>query len=207
MMDLLAPAAVDFWQVVYGRRSIRRYQDRQIERHVLERVLDAAIRAPSAHNRQPWRFCIVCDVAAKQALADEMADLWRGDLVSDGLDPLRIEQRVSISRARITSASALVVACLTLGAMDVYPDERRSRAEWTMGVQSVALACQNLLLAAHAEGLGACWMCAPLFAPELVRRNLDLPDAWQPQALITLGYPDESPIRDREPLQSRVLWR
>jgi F420 biosynthesis protein FbiB-like protein len=207
MKERTAPAAADFWQVVYGRRSIRRYQDRPIDRYVLERVLDAAIRAPSAHNRQPWRFCVLHEGVAKKALADEMAELWRRDLASDGLDQPRIEQRVSISRSRIASAAALVVACLTLEAMEVYPDERRSQAEWTMGVQSVALACQNLLLAAHAVGLGACWMCAPLFAPELVRRSLDLPDAWQPQALIALGYPDEDPVKDREPLQSRVLWR
>ncbi|MEZ4580208.1 MAG: nitroreductase family protein [Caldilineaceae bacterium] len=44
---------------------------------------------------------------------------------------------------------------------------------------------QNLLLAAHAHGLGACWMCAPLFVPDLVRTVLDLPPAWEPQALIT----------------------
>ena len=58
-----------------------------------------------------------------------------------------------------------------------------------MAVQSVAMAVQNLLLAAHAEGLGACWMCAPLFCAEIVCRALDLPADWEPQALITLGYP------------------
>ena len=76
-----------------------------------------------------------------------------------------------------------------------------------MAVQSVALACQNLLLAAHAAGLGACWMCAPLFVPALVRQVLDLPEAWQPQALLTLGYPAEAKTRDRAPLIERVVWR
>ena len=76
-----------------------------------------------------------------------------------------------------------------------------------MAVQSVALACQNLLLAAHAHGLGACWMCAPLFVPELVRDTLDLPQTWEPQALITLGYPAEERESERVPLDSRVVWR
>jgi nitroreductase len=76
-----------------------------------------------------------------------------------------------------------------------------------MAVQRVALACQNLLLAAHAHGLGACWMCAPLFAPALVQTTLDLPAHWQPQALLTLGYPAETKTKDRAPLASRVLWR
>src|SRR5260221_7073878 len=73
--------------------------------------------------------------------------------------------------------------------MDRYPDAKRSAAEHQMAVQSVAMAVQNLLLAAHAEGLGACWMCAPLFCGDAVRGSLDLPADWQPQALVTLGQP------------------
>jgi nitroreductase len=76
-----------------------------------------------------------------------------------------------------------------------------------MAVQSVALACQNLLLAAHYYGLGACWMCAPLFAPVLVRDVLQLPAAWTPQALITVGYPAEEKGKERAPVAERVLWR
>jgi nitroreductase len=91
--------------------------------------------------------------------------------------------------------------------MDSYPDAVRSRAEWTMAVQSVALASQNLLLAAHAAGLGVCWMCAPLFIPALVRDALDLPEAWEPQAVLTLGYPAEERTKERAPLSERVVWR
>ena len=71
--------------------------------------------------------------------------------------------------------------------MDQYPDDRRQQAERVMAVQSVALAAQNLLLAAHAEGLGACWMCAPLFCPDVVRDALALPEDWEAQALIHAG--------------------
>ena len=53
------------------------------------------------------------------------------------------------------------------------------------------MAVQNLLLAAHAMGLGACWRCAPLFCGETVIDTLKLPQHWHPQALVTLGYPDE----------------
>jgi nitroreductase len=114
---------------------------------------------------------------------------------------------VAISHARMTGASALIVASVFMEDMDRYPDPQRAEAEWLMAVQSTALACQNLLLAAHYYELGACWMCAPLFVPDLVRDALDLPDHWHPQALITLGYPAESKEKDREPLASRVIWR
>jgi F420 biosynthesis protein FbiB-like protein len=73
--------------------------------------------------------------------------------------------------------------------MDRYQDAARTAVERLMAVQSTAMAVQNLLLAATAHGLGACWMCAPLFCPEIVRAALDLPADWEPQALVTLGHP------------------
>jgi len=92
--------------------------------------------------------------------------------------------------------------------MDAYPDEARSNAEYVMAVQSVAMAGQNLLLAAHAEGLAAGWLCAPLFAPDAVHSALELPQTWEPQGLILLGYTDEQ-IRKKEriPLEAVSLWR
>lgn len=197
----------EFWRLIQGRRSIRRYQPRPIPQPVLEQVLEAATWAPSAHNRQPWRFCVVTQAATQERLSQEMGQSWRRDLLADGADPEFVERRSQISHARITGAAALILPCVTLADMDAYPDAQRAAAEETMAIQSVALACQNLLLAAHHYGLGACWMCAPLFVPELVREVLDLPADWQPQALITLGYPAEEKVKERAPLESRIVWR
>lgn len=196
-----------FWSWIRGRRSIRRYQPRPVERAILEQILTAAMWAPSAHNRQPWRFCVVTDEQVKLRLSERMGERWRRDLGADGVDSALIEKRVTISHARITGAGALIVASVSMAEMDHYPDPKRAEAEWLMAVQSTALACQNLLLAAHHYGLGACWMCAPLFVPDLVCDALDLPMGWRPQALITVGYPAESKEKDREPLASRVIWR
>lgn len=209
MTTALNPTTNDtsFWQLIQGRRSIRRYQERPVAPEVLEKLLEAALWAPSAHNRQPWRFCVVTSQAAKGQLSAHMALQWQVDLAADGADPAMIERRIAISQARLTGAAALIIAAVSMEEMDVYPDQRRSAAEWLMAVQSTALACQNLLLAAHHYGLGACWMCAPLFVPELVREVLALPAAWEPQALITLGYPAEEKSKERAPLPSRVVWR
>jgi coenzyme F420-0:L-glutamate ligase/coenzyme F420-1:gamma-L-glutamate ligase len=194
-------------RLIHHRRSIRRYTNQPIEPALLTELLDAACWAPSAHNRQPWRFCVVTSTEGKARLSDAMGEQWRADLGADNADPDFIERRVAISHARITTAAALVIANLTMSDMDQYPDPARAKAEWTMATQSVALACQNLLLAAEAKGVGACWMCAPLFVPELVRRVLELPNDWEPQALITLGYPAESKEKEREPLATRLIWR
>lgn len=194
-------------EIIHDRRSIRRYQQRSIDQSILKKVLDAAIWAPSAHNRQPWRFCVITSPEAKLQLSKAMGEQWRKDLAADNADPAFVEQRVAISHARLMGSAALVLVALSMEEMDRYPDELRNQAEWTMAVQSTALACQNLLLTASAEGLGACWMCAPLFVPDLVRSVLDLPTNWHPQALITLGYPAEEKTRDRFPVESRVVWR
>ena len=196
-----------FWQLIRGRRSVRRYRPDPIARALLEKLLTAAIWAPSAHNRQPWRFCVVTTDQTKQELSDRMGARWRTDLSADGVDAAIIERRVRISHVRITGAPVLVAVSLSLEGMDDYPDPRRQEAEWLMAVQSTALACQNLLLAAHQHGLAACWMCAPLFVPDLVRDVLDLPESWHPQALITLGYAAEEKQRERLPLAKRVTWR
>ena len=85
--------------------------------------------------------------------------------------------------------------------MDRYPDDRRIAAERQMAVQGTAMAIQNMLIAAHGAGLGASVMCAPLFCPDTVRTALGLAKHWEPQALVTLGYP----ANRGKPFQRRAL--
>jgi coenzyme F420-0:L-glutamate ligase/coenzyme F420-1:gamma-L-glutamate ligase len=198
---------MELFEAIHSRRSIRRYRPEPVPQGLIVRLLEAACWAPSAHNRQPWRFAVIAAAEVKERLARAMGARLRADLERDGLPPEVIERDVARSYARITGAPVVILVALTLADMDVYPDPQRSQAEWTMAVQSVAMAVQNLLLAAHAEGLGACWMCAPLFCPDAVKAALDLPEGWQPQALITLGYPAEAPKgKGRAPLASRVVY-
>ncbi|HLJ18923.1 MAG TPA: nitroreductase family protein [Stellaceae bacterium] len=176
------------YRLIAERRSIRRYRANPVPAETLDRLLAAARWAPSAHNRQPWRFATLTSPRWKDRLARAMGERLRRDRLADG-DPLdAIEQDVARSYARITGAPVVIAVSLDMSDMDRYPDDRQ-RAERTMAVQSTAMATQNLLLAAHAEGLGACWMCAPLFCPEVVIEALALPKGWEPQAIVTLGEP------------------
>lgn len=195
------------WDLLVGRRSIRRYKPDPVPHELIERVLMAAIWAPSAHNRQPWRFVVIETQAQKEHLAGAMGARLRRDLEADGAPAAVIEADVSRSYARMTNAPVLIVLCLTMADMDIYPDERRSHNEYVMAVQSTAMAGQNLLLAAHEAGLGACWMCAPLFCPDVVKTALGLTEDWQPQALLTMGYPAETREKTRKPLEMSVIWR
>lgn len=200
--------ADDLQRLLQTRRSIRRYTPDALPPELLERLLSAAIWAPSAHNRQPWCFATVTSPATKVRLAKSMAERLRADRLADGDWAEAVEVDAKKSQARIMDAPAVIVVCLTLADMDHYPDARRSQAELLMAVQSVAMAVQNLLLVAHAEGLGACWMCAPLFCADAVRLALDLPADWQAQALVTLGYPASGgKPAVRRPAAERVLAR
>jgi coenzyme F420-0:L-glutamate ligase / coenzyme F420-1:gamma-L-glutamate ligase len=190
-----------------SRRSIRRYQPTPIAHEHIEALLNAAIWAPSAHNRQPWRFAVVTATQSKQALAVQMGAQLQADLQRDGVDPKIIAQDVARSHERLTSAPLLIVLCVCMAEMDVYPDPVRAQHEYVMAVQSVAMAGQNILLAAHELGLGACWMCAPLFAPQVVGVALDLPADWHPQGVITVGHPAQTREKTRHPLEKVILWR
>lgn len=201
------PSESSLRDAVLGRRSLRRYRPEPVPRDVLLELLHSAIYAPSAHNRQPWRFSVTDSLERKQVLASAMGERLRRDLTADGAPADVIEIDTARSYDRITSAPAIVVLCLTMADMDSYPDAVRAHHEWTMAVQSVAMAGQNLMLSAHAAGLGACWMCAPLFCPDVVRHALDLPADWQPQGLITLGYPAQERLSTRKPLEESLIWR
>jgi F420 biosynthesis protein FbiB-like protein len=188
--------AAELDAAIFARRSVRRFQPEPVPPSLIADLVRAATRAPSAHNRQPWRFHIVRDESEKARLAGAMGDRLRADRSRDGDDPDLIRQDVERSSTRINGAPVVIAVCLTLEDMDSYPDDRRNQAEYLMAAQSTAMAAQLLLLKAQSVGLGACWVCAPLFCPETVRAALTLREGWRPQGLILLGWPAE-PGRDR----------
>jgi F420 biosynthesis protein FbiB-like protein len=199
-------AHLDLPAIIRGRRSVRRYQERPVVRLLIEQVLEAAGWAPSPHGRQPWRFVVLTRAAPKRQLADAMGDEWRRQLAMDGQDQTTIEVRRQKSHERILRAPAIIIPCLYLADLDVYPDADRNAAEATMAIQSLGCAVQNMLLMAYSLGLDGGWMCAPLFCPDVVAAALDLDPPLTPHALITLGYAAADPIRRaRLPLTELVI--
>ncbi len=194
-----------YHEFLRSRRSARRFTPEDVPDAAIERILTTAISAPSAHNRQPWRFCVLKDPAAKSRLADCMAAEFRRDLAADGLAEDEVARRVDRSRSRIESSPLVIVLCMDMSDMDVYPDERRNAAERMMAVQSTAAAGAQLLLAVQAEGLAGVWTCGPLFAPQAVRDALELEPAWEPQAMFFIGTAAQ-PAREKalKPLEAVV---
>ena len=146
---------------------------------------------------------MVTDSSVKQKLADAMAIEFERDLEKDKLPQAEIQKRITRSRERILTAPVVIILNVDMSDMDVYPDTKRKKAEYLMAVQSVANAGMQMLLAAHAEGLGGVWVCSPLFVQETIQNILDLPKAWEPQAMFFIGYPQDIPeVRERREITS-----
>ncbi|MBI4761106.1 MAG: nitroreductase family protein [Chloroflexota bacterium] len=170
------------------RRSIRRFKPDPVPDSVIQNILHTAAFAPSAHNLQPWRFAIVQSPDSRTRLAHTLTSTLRRDMTAEGAPPAEIESRVARSLKRLNEAPVIILLC-----RDVTAIREDSREEEIMSIQSVANAATYLLLAAHAEGLGGNWICWSLYAQEETRLALGLPETWQPQAMVFMGYADEQP--------------
>jgi coenzyme F420-0:L-glutamate ligase/coenzyme F420-1:gamma-L-glutamate ligase len=196
-------------EAIRARRSIRGLEGPPLSPEELRRLVRLALVAPAPHHTQPWRFVDVSP-ARRATLAARMGEAWRQDLERDGVPAERQERVLTRSRAQIESAPTLLLGCLVADGLRRYPDERRWRAEWTLATHSFGAAMQNILLAASSLGLGAYWISAPLYAPGAVHAALDLPEEWEPQALIPLGRPsaDYQPFdRPEPPLERHLIGR
>jgi F420 biosynthesis protein FbiB-like protein len=197
-----------FGELAGARKSIRRLRPEPVPRDVIEQGLRLATLAPSPHNAQPWRFAVVLDLDRKQRLADAMLSQWYDDLRRDGLDEATIRERTQRPYNRTVNAPAAILVSLVGEELDEYPDPLRQSAERAMAVQSVGAAIQNLLLGLAEQRVASSWICAPLFCGPTVRAALDLPEEWEPQALILCGYPAaDPPPRPRKPLDGVTVWR
>ncbi len=195
------PTKEDLHTFLRTRRSIRRFKPDHVPDSVIESILYTATFAPSAHNRQPWRFAVVTNPAVKTRLGEAITSKMRADMQAEGTNEADIEKRATLSLRRMDEAPLVIVLCRDKTDVRVETPE-----EAVMGIQSTALAGLQLLLAAHAEGLGSNWICWALYAQEATRSALELPETWEPQAMYFLGYPAETPAdKEMKDLKSVIL--
>lgn len=191
--------------VIRGRRSVRAFLPDPVPPSVVWDAIEAAGWAPSPHGRQPWRFVVVEFPERRRGLAEAMASTWDEQLRLDGQDDEIVRIRLQKSKRRLIEAPVLVVPCLYLADLDVYPDPDRQEAERIMAIQSIGSAIQNLLLSIYASGFDAGWMCAPLFCPDIVAEYLGLAEGLIPHALLPIGRAAKDPVRrPRMPVDALV---
>ncbi len=166
--------------VLHRRFSCRRFTSQPLTAAEVDRLLEAAMWAPSAGNLQPWRFVVATTETLRRRLA--------------GAAP---------GQRFVAAAPVVVVICaVPAESARVYSD----RGVSLYCIQDTAAAAENLLLAAAELGLGACWVGA--FDEVAVAASLDLPDGWRPVVMVPVGHPaEEAGRRTRRPRGEIVILR
>lgn len=153
---------MDFWQVVESRHSTREFDRRyDVDPDLVERILQSAIQAPSAGNRQPWHFVVI----RREQLQRRLAEAAGG-------------------QAFIAHAPVVIVVCTDA---ERSAERYGERGTSLYCIQDAAAATEHILLAATALRLGACWVGA--FDDSAVIRVLQLPTNLHPVAIVPIGVP------------------
>jgi nitroreductase len=173
--------SADFFDVVARQRAYRAFTDAPVDDATIEKLLDAAVRAPNAENRQPWEFVVVRDAALRTAIGELMAKAWDGGgrSYSEGrLTTAMLNDVDAAMHGGVARAPVIVVVCADL-----------DRGHENAVPASIFPAIQNLLLGATALGLGsALTTIATVFRSEL-QALLALPANVRPLAVVPLGHP------------------
>ena len=153
---------MDFKNVYLGRRSIRKYKEKQITIEKIGEIIDLAGFAPSAGNLQNWKYIVVTELDKKQQIA-----------------------QACLQQDWMIEASVLIVIC------NDYNDVKNHYGKLgkMYSIQNCAAVAFGITLAAYNEGIASCWVGA--FDNEAVQRILNIPEDQDPEIIIALGYADE----------------
>jgi nitroreductase len=192
----------DFYELIKTRRSIRKFRSDPVPKTTIEKILNAAIEAPSGKNRQNWRFYVVTGEKRNQYLTlSQKSWLNIKDILKERLKPSLYD---FTERFFFTLGEApVIVFCYSQNSVD---------EKYLTSIGSVYMAVQNLNLAAFAEGLGCCTMGAPLEIKDEVDRFLDIKaeknESSKPELLcaVAMGWPDHSPPKAARSLDKKVTW-
>lgn len=201
-------------RLVKGRRSIRQWKKEEISDELLRKAVELATWAPNGGNYQGWRFVIVKNkgvvgkmATAVQSAADKIAS-WP-EAMSWQEDVKRYQKNASYFRNAPACIGVFIsdyqsVMDKVLIARESFDPEAKNimgfRRSAPTAIQSAAAAVTTMLLVFHQMGLGAVWLGAPLMAKKEIETLLKVPANFSLTSLIAVGHPDESPQRERKPV-------
>ena len=183
---------MDAIKAILTRQSISDFKPEPVSRELIEKLLRAAVQAPNHYKVRPWRF-VVMTGESRQRLGEVMAQSLKqqkSDLPDSALE---------IERAKPLRAPVLIAV-----GVDKPADPRVLEIE---NICAVAAAVENLLLAAHAEGLGAKWRTGPVARDPQVKKFLGFEPDQELLSFVYLGYPERMPpAAERPSFEDRVVW-
>lgn len=152
---------MDIFDCIESRRSVRKYERKDVPNELLAQIITAGTLAPSAGNIQEWEFMIIRDREKKRKLS-----------------------KAALMQSHVENAPVII---LVLANEEKIGSKYKERGKQVYALQDTAACIQNMLLIAHDLGLGACWVGA--FDEDEVRNVIELPNNFRPAAMITLGFP------------------
>ncbi len=204
---------MDAIECLKTRRSIRRFKSEKVKEDDLRLMIDCARFAPSGTNMQNWHFIIIRNKDVMQRMKQA---------VEHKIQEILAEEKFSAARERVAhlarfftffSDAPVVIAVLIepretffeqLGGADKYEAVKQSGFTAASGV---AAAIENLLLAAHALGYGACWMTGPLIAKGEIEQILGVEKPFEIMALVPVGVPEKIPrVPERASIEEITTW-
>jgi len=193
--------------VILSRRSIRRFKPDPVPDDLVEKILEAGIRAPTAGGCEQWLFIVVKSEERKRRIHELLLEAHKKYAVEvAGMPPDKVEKWMTRIREGMYFAPLYIVAYLDLRRRcftEAYRDYEKLEA-----LKSLSAAVENIILAAHALGLGAVWLGVPVLMADEFNKALEPPPGAELHSIIALGYPAEEPRpRPRRPLSEVVLYR
>jgi nitroreductase len=188
---------LDAYEAIMSRRSIGAVTDERPKRADIEALLDAAVRAPTHHLTEPWRFIVLAG-PARQQLGEVMGRRVRKELAGDP----RLEEKVRFEEGRPLRAPVVLTA--------VYTPSSNPKAIENEDRYAVGAAMQNVLLAAHALGLAGFLRTGPAAGDPAVAEHLGLAPGEEVAGFIYVGYPAEEnppPPKPRTGAAERTVWK
>ncbi len=183
---------MDIFEAVYGRQSVSKVRPDPVPRDLIEKLLSAAAQAPNHFRVRPWRFVVLTGTAREQL----------GDVMARSLlerKPTSTDSELDAERSRPLRAPVLIAV-----GVDRPSETRVSEIE---NVCAAAAAVENMLLAAHALGLGGMWRTGPAAVDPAVKKFLGFEPEQHLIAFVYIGFPAaESSAVDRPSFEDRTIW-
>jgi nitroreductase len=188
-------------KAIKERRSIRRFQEKDVEEPKIKQILRAGTWAPSANNDQPWKFVVVRSGETKGKVLNAFLNRMKGYYEGHGI-PL---DRIRAFWSSILAAPVHIFVFRDISVADIEKGYEEIEILWS--TQAISAACQNMLLTIHALGLGAVWTGAMLIVEEDIKAMLGVPQEVQLMTVIAVGYTAQEPLPPvRKPLSDVMFF-
>jgi F420 biosynthesis protein FbiB-like protein len=197
----------EVFENIYSRRSVRNYKPIDVPDDIVRELIKAGTYAPSAVNRQPWRFVVIKNKEMITRLSERAKKLWLSglDRAGESSDP-QVQRLANVmQRPEFNIFYGAPVLILIFATPRASSHEGAfAEAENIMLIDDCAAAAENMMLAARSLGIGSCWIGfgMPLDSDQEIRQELNVPDGYRLMAPLIFGYPvkdiEKAPPREED---------